>query len=822
MHGQECTGGPRLCPSGPPRSPLGVDPGACGAGLPCNRQQTGCLLVREAGSLAPREGPQAPGDVVWRHARAEVGFQPARLGLKWCGVGGRRGQVHHGKGRVAAVLSEPDQGQDSAREQQAELRGGRHAEDDTPRGAHGRVGAGREAREHGMGFKRVGSAAAGALALACAPTESERGEPIPPDEPVAGVQRDRDLHAARGAPGREVRWTGAWTLRVSSLDPNDAGALALARSLGVDLTPPSPPGPGTRALLWVPAGTPLEALRLESEGGALVVVLGPGTQGWRDAAVARAGHSGAHVVDTLATVQRWTARTLVSPEAAGAAAGWEAAHHFGLSFLPQPLPDGGLTAVVLAGSAPSSEDPLAWSWARATGQELAVPSPPLEVSRRLALAGAGAEGDWSTDPEPLVRARALDRVREVGALQAALDDPSSVVRLVAGHGLAELARTESPPPPELLDALRHAAEKPDAYLRWKAAHGLGYLQGTTSDLARLLEDPDIDVQRVAARALGQQGDPAAVPALRRALDGPNSFVRTWAAMGLSQLGHPDALPALLHATRDGTARVREIAAEGAQRLGGRASISPYRPPVPGDTAALLALARGPDGTARKDALKLLAGTPAGTEAARAALSDPDSEVRKLAAASLGWAEEPQPALLEALTDTDPDVLVTTLIALRERPVTEGVSAVVGLLQHPDPEVQLRAAQALATAAAGNPSSEAGEALRPVLTHPDERTRAAAVRVHPSALDPAEPAVLVRRAAAEAGGSACAHPTTDLLATTACPGADPEQAAAAAGLLAREDLLLHLRASWTNPADRPPSHGALRPPVLRAYGDPDRG
>lgn len=654
---------------------------------------------------------------------------------------------------------------------------------------------------------------------ACGPEPAAPPAADPPAAPAtARVDRDRALHAARGAPVQTREWSGPWALRVSSLDAADPGAVALAQGLGATLQPFVAPGPGTRAVVWLPPGAPLPDL--PSAGGAVVVVVGPGASAWRDRAVAHFGRSGADVVDTVATARRWTASEGLGPVAAGAAGAWEIASHFGLPYTPVQVEDDGVLGVVLAGAPPADGRPLAWAWARATGQEPG--SPPDDVAAVLAEAGAAPTPAHVDALEPLVRARALDAVDAVDVLRAHLDDPSSVVRLVAAHGLARLAIDGGSRVAGLKGALEAAAASPDAYLRWKAAHGLGHVEGAVDVLIPLLADPDIDVKRAAARSLGRQRDPSAVPALRAALDDSNSFVRQWAARGLAELGHPDALPALLHATTDDTALVREVAADGARRLGADLQVEPYQPPRPGDPAALLAMATGPDGTARKDALKLLAGTPEGTRAAVAALRDPDSEVRKQAVEGLGWARSPQPQVVDALTDDDPDVLVTALIALRRRPVAGSEAALGPLLQHSDPEVQLRAAQALAALAQGDPTSPAGQILKGAVTNRDERIRAAAVRVHVEALSPEEPSVLVRRAAAASGGAPCETPEVDWLASTACPGTSPDAAAAAQGLLSREDDLLHLRASWTDRKDRPRSHRALRPPVLRPYGDPDRG
>ncbi len=125
----------------------------------------------------------------------------------------------------------------------------------------------------------------------------------------------------------------------------------------------------------------------------------------------------------------------------------------------------------------------------------------------------------------------------------------------------------------------------------------------------------------------------------------------------------------------------------------RPNSSPTSPPVPAIRRPRWPWRPGPDGTARKDALKLLAGSAEGTRAAIAALSDSDSEVRKQAVESLGWAAQAHAEVLHALPDPDPDVRVTALIALRRRPLPGSAAQVTPLLADADPEVRLRAAQA---------------------------------------------------------------------------------------------------------------------------------
>jgi len=234
------------------------------------------------------------------------------------------------------------------------------------------------------------------------------------------------------------------------------------------------------------------------------------------------------------------------------------------------------------------------------------------------------------------------------------------------------------------------------------------------------------------------------------------------------------------------------------------------PPPPDDDAAIDRLQRSADATDRKDLCKFLAGR-AGAEPRLAALAaDGDAEVRKAAVEALGWFADPGQLLEPALGDTDPDVVVTALEALtrngRGRPET-----LVPLTRAPDAEVRLRAWEALA-------ATGPGEELARGAQDPDERVRAAVIAVLPDRLAPLETSVLVLRAAAAAGRVQ----GTDALVLAAAPGAATALAAWGRGALAAEDDLVHLRFSWNAPGDVPGPYRALRPPVVRGYGHPNRG
>lgn len=307
-------------------------------------------------------------------------------------------------------------------------------------------------------------------------------------------------------------------------------------------------------------------------------------------------------------------------------------------------------------------------------------------------------------------------------------------------------------------------------------------------------------------------------ALLLGLGDSNSFVRRWSAYGLGRIEDPTVVEALRKASEDPTALVAGEAAMALQRYGGQARVPDYRGlGEPPDLAEAERLSRNPDATMRKDLCKSLVRLPGAVDILMRLARDPDSEVRKAAVEALGWMDDPQIDLSAGVADPDPDTIVAALEAVRQGR-RAAVSAVGARLADPDTEIRLRAAEALA-ALSKRGAAGAAELLLQAIGDPDERVRAAVISVHPDRLAEGEPAVLVRRAAAAAGA---ATGDADVLVSWAMPGAEADQAAWAAGVLTREDELLHLRFSWNRPEDQPASHRALRPPLVREYGHPNRG
>ncbi|MBP2146690.1 HEAT repeat protein [Methanofollis sp. W23] len=199
---------------------------------------------------------------------------------------------------------------------------------------------------------------------------------------------------------------------------------------------------------------------------------------------------------------------------------------------------------------------------------------------------------------------------------------------------------------------------------------------------RDLQSRDPDVRYLAARALGESGDPAAIGPLEKVLADEETGVR-WAALeALGAIGTP-ALPVLI-----GLLDSRDVDL----RWGAAVTLGEV-----GDPAAV-----GPLG---------------------AALADPDRYVRTRAALALAVIGGPSCAVLtSAVASPDPEVRWAAALALGRIASPACVPALCSLLADPDPQVRWKAAEGLG--AIGN--EEAVFALIPLLADPDPGVKAGAV------------------------------------------------------------------------------------------------
>ncbi len=659
--------------------------------------------------------------------------------------------------------------------------------------------------------------------LACGPATPTATTPTPP----SAALHDPGQYAAKAAPSSVLPWRGDWTARVLARGEGE-GPRALAAGLGLPLErwDGSLPHPrqGELTVVWLEPTEPSSwTPEPRPPGGAAVAILAPGDSTWATEQARSLPWLGLGVLDSQASMGLWASPDLAlqQPTLAGLLMARELSTHFDLDYgapasIPTPVP--GLAQQLMPGPAAELDDPRA----RATAATW-DPDPRLvldeEAAVRLALAGASREqavlGVLARDPEPLVRARAADGIDDLPTLELLAQDPSSVVRVVATHSLARLAQ-QGRREPELQRVLAGiAADAPDAYQRWKATFGLGWLPGQAPALVALLDDPDVDVRRQAATSLGHQADPVALEPLIATLRDPNSFLRTTGAQALGELRDPRAIPALRQALEDPVTLVAGAAADALRRLGERADAPRYLPPMPGVShEQLVVMLHSSDATMRKDACKYTAGLGDALSLLEPATRDPDPEVRKAAAHALRWAPMSASALLPLLEDRDPDVLVATLESLRQVGGFDP-AALAPFLTHPDTELRLRAAEAVA-------SQGPGPQLEPLATDPDERVRAAWATAYPERVTAEEPSLLVRRVAAGGQPGRWREDPSVMVRFAASDPPDPHGAWWARGVLAREDELVHLRFSFNDEDRIPRSHQSLRPPVTREYGHPDRG
>ena len=137
-----------------------------------------------------------------------------------------------------------------------------------------------------------------------------------------------------------------------------------------------------------------------------------------------------------------------------------------------------------------------------------------------------------------------------------------------------------------------------------------------------------------------------------------------------------------------------------------------------------------------------------------------------------------------------------------------------LLSHSDTEVVLRAVEALVSIEV-KWSTNTTETIKALRYHPDERIRAAIATRRPDWFDDSDTGLYVRWTMMN---STSIHKTS----SDSWLMDKPEYGFWMQGVIQDQDDLVHEIFSWTNAADRPQSHRALRPPRFGSYGHPNRG
>jgi len=173
------------------------------------------------------------------------------------------------------------------------------------------------------------------------------------------------------------------------------------------------------------------------------------------------------------------------------------------------------------------------------------------------------------DPDASIRLTATEALGKIGEQKAkpfllvALHDVDPRVREAASRSVGQLPSEGLGAGTELVTLLRD----PDLCVRRAAAQAMGAIEGTpalASALASLLASPDPAVRQAAGHALLLVGAREAVAALSRGTTDSDPAVRQWAVAALGESGDPRAVPVLLDRLRHDSAD--GVRAEAAYRL----------------------------------------------------------------------------------------------------------------------------------------------------------------------------------------------------------------------------------------------------------------
>jgi HEAT repeat protein len=162
------------------------------------------------------------------------------------------------------------------------------------------------------------------------------------------------------------------------------------------------------------------------------------------------------------------------------------------------------------------------------------------------------------------------------SLPAALSDPHAKTRITAAEDIELLGPAVVAGVPGISESLVAALSDRDRFVRWAAARTISKLgivnaKDAVPALAKMLVDPDFDLQMVATTALADYGAQAkaAVPNLIRAVERGDSDVKTSAMRTLAAIGTDGAaaIPATTRALRDEKPQTRKQAADLLGRFG---------------------------------------------------------------------------------------------------------------------------------------------------------------------------------------------------------------------------------------------------------------
>jgi len=248
------------------------------------------------------------------------------------------------------------------------------------------------------------------------------------------------------------------------------------------------------------------------------------------------------------------------------------------------------------------------------------------------------------------------------------DDAHRLVTELNSTDAAQRATTvralQQSPDPRALPGLIRCLHGDDWQLREEAAIALGRSRDrrATAALVETLRDYSGDhaVQELAAQALGEIGDPDAIPALLEAVEKGDESTHAAARQALARI--PGAIEAVNAALTSGSALRRRAAVDALPAIGGGSSV--------GAVAARLGDVNPDVRQAAARALGEIKAESAPAHLARA-LDDPDFEVRAEAAGAAGALPEESgyPLLTRALGDSHWHVRQRAVLGLRTQTIS---------------------------------------------------------------------------------------------------------------------------------------------------------
>ncbi len=255
---------------------------------------------------------------------------------------------------------------------------------------------------------------------------------------------------------------------------------------------------------------------------------------------------------------------------------------------------------------------------------------------------------------------------ETPARRSPVDELAREIREARGEERKAAAASLLELGPKGVPAWRLLLADPNPDLRRRAAQALGYLgaREAVPDLVRALRDADLDVGNAAMDALAFLEAAEAATAVVDLLRDPGVAVRRRAGRLLGRLKAEGAVPSLVALLSHDEARVRESAADTLGLVGARGAVAELRKlladeytgvrqaalralaalEATAEVPAILALLRDEDGGTREaaaSALGRLGAKEAAPELARLAKEDPSGDVRSAAEQALKRLEEPR-------------------------------------------------------------------------------------------------------------------------------------------------------------------------------------